>query len=151
MSDEKDFQALLDDYDIQFFAGWELPSREVQGGPKVVYPPRPMWEHIIPTVAIADRIRSRLGAPVSVISGYRTPAYNLLVGGATQSVHLEFRALDLTTRHAPLKDLLRIANEEMEHAHARKIPTGRGYYDTFVHIDTHSVRGGRRRWDRRWK
>lgn len=46
-------------------------------------------------VAGLEKYRRKLGRPVAVVSGYRDPAYNASVGGASQSQHLDGDAADL--------------------------------------------------------
>ena len=42
-----------------------------------------------------ERYRSALGGPVAIVSGYRDPAHNAAVGGATSSQHLFGNAADV--------------------------------------------------------
>lgn len=44
---------------------------------------------------VLDPARERLGAPISVNSGYRCPALNKAVGGAATSQHMRGQAADL--------------------------------------------------------
>lgn len=44
--------------------------------------------------ATLERIRNLLGRPITITSGYRSPAVNKRVGGAAKSAHLEARAAD---------------------------------------------------------
>lgn len=46
-------------------------------------------------VAVLQRLRDRLGRPLPVLSGYRSPSTNRLVGGARRSQHLVGRAADI--------------------------------------------------------
>ena len=46
-------------------------------------------------VSILEPLRKHHGAPVIVTSGYRCPALNRAVGGATRSYHLQGRAADI--------------------------------------------------------
>ncbi len=90
-------------------------------------------------------LRAELGGkPITVISGYRSPAHNSAVGGATRSQHLCGRASDIRVAdytpaqvHAKIEELI---------AAGRMLQGGLGIYDTFVHYDT---RGRRARWDNR--
>jgi len=53
---------------------------------------------ILIDTALAQRlqqIRDHFGKPVTIISGYRTPAYNKLIGGATNSYHMKGQAADI--------------------------------------------------------
>ena len=43
-------------------------------------------------------IRAQLGSPIIINSGYRTPAYNNLVGGALASQHLLANAVDIVVK-----------------------------------------------------
>ena len=86
-------------------------------------------------------LRDELGKPVTVISGYRSPAYNKSIGGADKSFHMTGHAADIRVAgmtpkevHAKVLDL--IANGKMHNG-------GVGVYDTFVHVD---VRHGPARW-----
>lgn len=76
-----------------------------------------------------ERLRAAVGLPLTVLSGYRTPAHNTAIGGAKASQHVQGRALDLL----PPKgwDVLELA------AVAKDIPAirGLGLYGTFLHID----------------
>lgn len=46
-------------------------------------------------IAILERIRSAIGKPLQIVSGYRSPSHNRAVGGARRSYHLQGRAADL--------------------------------------------------------
>jgi len=46
-------------------------------------------------VLLLEPIRSLLGCPLHVDSGYRSPALNAAIGGAAQSAHMSGRAADI--------------------------------------------------------
>jgi uncharacterized protein YcbK (DUF882 family) len=86
-------------------------------------------------------LRDHIGKPITVISGYRPPAYNKKIGGAKKSQHLLARAADIKVRgmapaevHATILKLIKAG--EMKQG-------GLGKYSTFVHYDT---RGTAARW-----
>lgn len=137
----------LSQHAVRYFRAHELASRIVRGGPRTVVPPEPLWARLIPTLHAADLIRERLGAPVRVVSGYRTREYNDLVGGSPTSEHVQCRALDLAADDH--EALVRIARDVIDELAARGAATGYGVYDTFVHIDVGSTKAQRRRWDSR--
>lgn len=79
-------------------------------------------------------LRTALGKPMIVNSGYRSPEHNRRVGGAPQSMHLAGRAFDVSmANHDPVAFI----------AAARKAGfKGIGTYprSNFVHIDTGPAR-----------
>lgn len=57
----------------------------------------PRWQDVDNLVRLAEvmeQVRSLLGVPIAVSSGYRCPTVNDLVGGATNSAHLDGCACD---------------------------------------------------------
>jgi len=87
-------------------------------------------------------LRAELGdSQIQIISGYRTPEYNLKVGGAAKSQHMQARAADIRVRgfspwqvHATIERLIKA--DEMPEG-------GLGLYKTFIHYD---IRGKHARW-----
>jgi Peptidase M15 len=60
-----------------------------------VLPPRALWRNILPALRLVrDKVIPAVG-PVVVASAFRDPALNVCSGGAAQSRHLSFHALDL--------------------------------------------------------
>lgn len=83
-----------------------------------------------------ERMRDILGKPIIVNSAYRTPDYNLKVGGVPDSEHTKGTAGDLSTlNHNPMA-MIRAAVEAGF--------TGFGHYPkkSFLHVDT----GRARKW-----
>ncbi|MET4130665.1 D-Ala-D-Ala carboxypeptidase family metallohydrolase [Roseovarius sp. MBR-6] len=81
-----------------------------------------------------QNLRNRLGKPLIVLSGYRSPAHNKAVGGARQSKHMEGTAFDIAmSNHDP------VAFEAAARAAGF---LGFGYYprSNFMHIDLGSER-----------
>ena len=58
-------------------------------------PPPELVPRLIFTVEMLERIRATLGVPVTVTSGYRSPAVNIAVGGVTSSDHAQGHAADI--------------------------------------------------------
>lgn len=60
-------------------------------------PPQEVIHHLI---ALAEKVlqpaRERYGKPITINSGYRSPAVNARVGGASSSQHLTGQAADIT-------------------------------------------------------
>lgn len=84
------------------------------------------------------------GAICQVNSGYRTPEWNKIVGGETQSRHMYGLASDVVFkvggRVVPPSVVASIA-ESMQFG-------GVGRYNTFTHVDVNSEGGHLRRWDK---
>ena len=99
---------------------------------------RPDDKSIIVVPAALDALQSlrdEWGKAITINSGYRSPEYNRLVGGATASKHLEGIAFDCAMPKAK-----QAAFKAMAEKHGFN---GIGTYSTFIHIDT---RPERARW-----
>ena len=59
-------------------------------------PPPDIVVHLLELATALEKIRARLGQPIVISSGYRSPALNAAVGGAENSAHLYGWAADLT-------------------------------------------------------
>jgi uncharacterized protein YcbK (DUF882 family) len=77
-------------------------TREFLGAANKVHmnnhrPARTLWKNFWPVIEIADTARERIGKPLRITSAYRSAAYNkgIGVGAASNSQHIQFRALDL--------------------------------------------------------
>jgi predicted chitinase len=57
-------------------------------------PPPEIVETLRQTAQQMDRVRTRLGKPIRVNSGYRSPALNAAIGGAPTSAHMSGYAVD---------------------------------------------------------
>ncbi|RWR09698.1 YcbK family protein [Paenirhodobacter populi] len=85
-------------------------------------------------------LRDRLGVPVILNSAYRSPEHNAAVGGASDSLHMQGKAFDVSmVNHDP--DSFEVVAREVGF-------TGFGFYPraNFMHIDT----GAPRDWGTRW-
>lgn len=82
-----------------------------------------------------EAIREVVGAPLLILSAYRTPEHNRSVGGARSSQHVQGRALDLR----PPTGMTVARLYEIVRARALRTDSalfGIGRYPSFVHIDT---------------
>lgn len=141
-------QELLDAWGIKYFKAKELVIHKNPRwrGDRYTVPPDDIIQNIEHTIKAADKIRERFGEPIRIVSGYRSPEYNDLVGGARRSQHKSFRALDMMPlRGRGLDRLKKIAKQVMDELGQEGISTGYGTYRSFVHIDTGAVKF-RRRW-----
>lgn len=89
-------------------------------------------------VEVLQKIRDHFKAPVTINSGYRTPAYNKKVDGATYSQHQYGTAADIKVKGASPKTVAAFAETLLPNK------GGIGIYPTFVHVD---VREQKSRWN----
>lgn len=104
-------------------------------------------------VSKLQELRDKLGRGLKVNSGYRSPEHNARVGGATQSMHLEF-ASDITPvgasgaagQRLPLELWLDSTAEIAEDLGF----SGIGRYNSFIHLDCRAfIDRPQARWDER--
>lgn len=118
------------------FSVSEFLSRDPIGGRRLTY-----LRMAPELIASLQELRDAIGRTVSVTSGYRSPAYNRSIGGATKSQHMTGRAADITAAGIAPRDLakevLKIFGSDI----------GLGVYQgsrlNFVHVD---IRGQAVRW-----
>ena len=135
--------------DLEQFADWwwqlRLPVRYFQphemfatgsSQPELWHPPPPhLWLAIIPTVLVADIVRHEFGHGLRVTSAYRPPGHNAAVGGAKNSQHKLFTALDLVPLGSTAAELFDVARTVREDG-PLAWNGGLGGYSSFIHIDT---------------
>jgi len=104
-------------------------------------PPTTEWPHIVQTLRyIHDYVIPELG-PVEPVSGYRNPILNQCAGGAPESAHKHYSAVDLVplkpiTREAMMKTLC-VGHSE----HGAPYNAGLGFYAYMrFHIDSTKYR-----------
>jgi len=132
-----DLHAYIAGNGIEHFSGPEVcPVGRPAGDSLLRMAPRALWPNIIPTLLLLEELRAHFGHPVEVLSGYRSPAYNRAVGGARESMHLSFNAIDFRCGHVdPL-----VAARWL-HAHPLAALLGIGRYTAFTHLDTRGKLG----------
>ena len=86
-------------------------------------------------------LRDKIGKPITVISGYRSPEYNKKIDGARRSQHMLAKAGDLIVKGMTPDE---VKAEIVQLIKAGKMKKGGvGLYTYFTHYD---VRGFNRRW-----
>ncbi len=129
------FEAMAATWGLRYFGAGELLTKGASNARLRLNtdPPSTLWPAIKNAALAADEARHRLGSGILIASAYRSPAYNRAVGGAANSFHVRFRALDLrpvTAGIARLHAILRDLRDEGYPGCA-----GIGRYATFCHID----------------
>ncbi len=106
----------------------------------------PVPTHLIGNVQLLANnlqvLRDDIGQPITILSGYRTPAWNKKVGGKPQSFHMKAMAGDLVVKGWTPKQLH--ARIEKLIAQGKMKAGGLGLYAGFTHYD---VRGRNARWN----
>lgn len=89
-----------------------------------------------------EPIRERLGAPLVVISGYRTEEYNYRIGGARHSRHVQADAADV--RPVDMADMPRLISTVAWMLEHGRLPGlgGYGVYPGWIHVDARPRVGG---------
>src|SRR5690606_13255378 len=80
-----------------------------------------------------QNLRTAFGSGMGISSSYRSPAYNRSMNGATSSEHIKGNALDTYPINGKIAAWKKVVREN-------KKTGGRGFYKTFVHIDTGRTR-----------
>lgn len=111
--------------------------------PRYAVPPKYLWPNMVRTLKLIDRFIIPAIGPIKVVSGFRTPQYNRLAGGANRSKHMEFSALDVISRLNPTRSNLHERLLRVWNVHGRQLDMGLGLYGGGrFHIDT----SGYRKW-----
>jgi len=139
------FEEFIDRLGLRHFKGSEFTPywSRVTKGVKNSVPPESLWTNIIPTIIILDEFREQLGSAITLLSTYRSPAYNTAVGGEPASFHMKFRAIDFSCGNgSPLewaKTLRSWRGKKFSlprNSGEFEFRGGIGKYPTFVHVDT---------------
>jgi hypothetical protein len=118
----------------------ESSWRRCSGEPFAM-PPRELWPNVVDTLKfIRDRVIPETGQ-LEVVSGYRTPDANRCAGGASQSAHVGFWALDMVPAARIDRDQMIARLCAMHARHGARANAGLGFYNGMrFHIDTKRFR-----------
>jgi uncharacterized protein YcbK (DUF882 family) len=78
-----------------------------------------------------DQLRSSVGKPFNINSGFRCPDHNEDVGGAKGSAHLFGEAADISTVGWTTEEVMKLLTYAETYGF-----TGIGIATTFIHVDT---------------
>ena len=82
-----------------------------------------------PLINLLSQLRHRIGRPIYINSGYRTPQHNKKVGGARYSYHQYGMAADIRAEGITPEELYNILDEMLGGWGGLEL------HDTFVHVD----------------
>lgn len=133
MSNEQQFQRLLDKWGVKHFTAKEFFYRGASDEQWHINsdPPAELWPNMEQTARMLDEARKRFGKAIRISSAYRSPAYNKRIGGVPNSTHVKFNATDLVS-DSPAKLYLVLMDMRREGL----FKGGLGLYRSFVHLDT---------------
>lgn len=119
-----------------------------------VFPPKELWHNVVPTLQLIRSDVIPVVGAISIKSGYRSPTFNKCVGGAKNSVHTTFSALDVgPIEYSDVEQVFRKMCERWARLPTVKFGLG-AYFDpknptgnaiARFHVDTSKVLG-RRTW-----
>lgn len=83
---------------------------------------------------VLDNLRHKIGKPIIITSGYRTPEWNAKCGGAKYSYHMRGMAADIQVKNMSAKELANKLNEI--------VPDECGIivYNSWVHLDVRKAK-----------
>lgn len=145
VSANRHFEDFIDRLGLRHFAGAEFTPywSRVRNGVRNSRPPEALWHNIVPTIIVLDQLREVLGAPITLISTYRSPAYNTAIGGEPASFHMRFQAIDFScAAGTPQQWVTRLRAMRGRsfnlpgNGGAFTFRGGIGKYPAFVHVDT---------------
>lgn len=80
-----------------------------------------------------QKIRDRIGMPITITSGYRSPRHNRNVGGKIRSMHLTGNAADIKADGMQPVELAKVIKQMMDAGEIEK--GGLKAYTSWVHYD----------------
>ena len=96
-------------------------------------PPAELCGNLVPTLHVLDELREFLGEPITLLSIYRSPAYNAQISGARYSQHLVNKAIDFKVKGIGPRA---VRNRLLKMRAAGCFKGGVGVYPSFIHLDT---------------
>lgn len=140
------FNSYLNEYGVGgIVPTWQLlrtaSSWERCGAQPFEVPPTSEWPHLVQTLRyVRDYVVPAVG-PVEPVSAYRNPTLNVCAGGAPESAHKHYSAVDLVPLRATTRESLMQA---LCNVHARRgtdYAVGLGFYAYLrFHVDTTKYR-----------
>lgn len=110
------------------------------------YPTEWIQPRLIVLCRLLEKVRAAFsGKPITIVSGYRSPAHNRTVGGAQKSQHMEGRAADVKVAGVPPAE---VHKKILAMYQAGELPElgGIGVYPSWVHVDVRPHTGHLAQW-----
>ena len=103
------FEEFFARLELQHFKFHELLKHTEREGN--TEPPRSLWDNIVPTILVLDKLREHLNVPIYLTSTYRAPAYNKRKNGRKRSLHQAFSAVDFKADNVSPQEVSNILKE----------------------------------------
>ena len=123
---------------MQLTANFKLDEFKCKDGCGV---PDPLLSNVQDLANNLQILRDHIGKPITIMSGYRTPEWNIKCGGELKSQHMEAKAADIQVSGMTPKEVCNAI--KLLIGAGRMKQGGVGLYDGWVHYD---VRGVKARW-----
>lgn len=111
----------------------EFGQKARHGLPAIEYPAAWINDRLRPLCHRMEALRYHLGKPITIISGYRSEAYNRKIGGARHSQHVAGRAADIVVLGVEARKVHSLCLKLVAAGELRL--GGLGEYPGFVHLD----------------
>ena len=114
------------------------------GNPKIIWLPGKDSRVKSSLLKIMENVADDVGYPLTITSGYRSPAYNKLKRGAKKSLHMQGKAMDVRMRNKTKSEILKfveVANKHGIRGIGLYFPAKDG--GNFIHCD---IRSGYNQW-----
>lgn len=105
-------------------------STAVRHGVSNIPKDKTLLDNIRKSAEFLEAVREKLGKPIRVLSCYRSPEVNKLVGGAKHSAHLEGKAIDIQVPGMGNKDLALFVKKHAPDASQIILE-----FDSWVHVE----------------
>jgi hypothetical protein len=142
----KAFNAYLDQYEVSgVLPTWQILRTATSwhrcGGQPFEVPPTSEWPHIVQTLRyIRDYVVPAIG-PVEAVSAYRNPSLNACAGGAPESAHKHYSAIDMVPLHPITRPELMRKLCAAQGRRGADYQVGLGFYAFLrFHVDTTKYR-----------
>jgi uncharacterized protein YcbK (DUF882 family) len=105
--------------------------------------PEDLHQNIVPTIKVLEALREWYGKPIFLNCTFRSVSHNARVGGARNSIHMLFNAVDFTV--SLKSDLILLYEQLIKYDSVQTFEfikpksMGIGRYPTFLHLDTRGI------------
>jgi hypothetical protein len=142
----KEFNTYLTTYQVAgILPTWQLlrtaTSWRECGGQPFEVPPTSEWPHIVQTLRYVHDYVIPVVGPVEPVSGYRNPVLNQCAGGAPESAHKHYSAIDLVPLRPITREQLMRTLCASHSVHGAPYNAGLGFYAFLrFHVDSSKFR-----------